>query len=234
MRRCALALVAILIAGFALAGCGSADDQAAGESDDSSSTSDSTNAPDSDDNSTSDDSTDNGSGGDTDDKGADKSDDDGTDDNEPADDAGDKKTDDRPDADDQGESDDKPETDDGAAGSEYCENVRGLRDDFDPSNLASADSSDLGQIVDRLDDIAESAPAGIAPSWNTLTAAFDKVSTTLDKYDVDLSDPEAFAKLKPKAQREIQKAASGMQDLAATTRRIETSVQSDCGVSLQQ
>ena len=217
MRRCALVLATALLSVTALSGCGSADDEAADASDTTSSpTEDSSESPDTDETPDEDKSDDKSDSDKSDKKDSDKSG--GSDD---TDDDAEKKSD---------GSDDAKQ-----AKADYCGMVKSLKADFDPSNSASlAASRDLDAIADRLDQITGEAPAKLRPSWQRLTRTFEILSDQLAKYDIDLTDPEAFGKLKPKEKKALSKVLQKYQSpqLAKATQTIETDVKRRCHIKM--
>ncbi|MGH3360541.1 MAG: hypothetical protein ACRDO7_17190 [Nocardioidaceae bacterium] len=231
MRRCAVVLATALISVSALAGCGSADDEASEAADDrSSSSTESSDGSTPDDDKSPDDSdkTDDGSGtGPSDDK-------DDADDKSDAGDTSDAKDKgDEPDSDDKSDDNSDDKADD-AGGDDYCAEVRSLKADFDPSNSASlANATDMDAIVDRFKDITKAAPKKIRSDWAALTSAYTTLARQLDKYGIELTDPKGFTKLKPKERKAIQAAISKTQKVAGSVGAITANIKSTCGVTLQ-
>lgn len=232
MRRCALAFAAVLLSVTALAGCGSADDEAADASDTAGASSDdSSESPDEEP---------------RDDESSDKPDTEKPDDDKDKGDRSGGKGDEPDDTGDDGDngdnggkekkSDDSDDSDDAkSANAAYCGMVKRLTSDFDPSNSASlAASRDLDAIADRLDEITQGAPAAVRSSWHRLTTTFEAFGGLVDKYDIDLSDPDAFNKLKPKAQKALATAMQKYQSpqLADATETIKADAMRRCHVKL--
>lgn len=229
MRRCALAFAAVLLSVTALAGCGSADDEAADASDTASASSDdSSESPDEEP---------------RDDESSDKPDTEKPDDDKDKGDRSGGKGDEPDDTGDDGDNGDNggrekksDDSDDAkSANAAYCGMVKRLTSDFDPSNSASlAASRDLDAIADRLDEITQGAPAAVRSSWHRLTTTFEAFGGLVDKYDIDLSDPDAFNKLKPKAQKALATAMQKYQSpqLADATETIKADAMRRCHVKL--
>lgn len=221
MRRCALVLATALLSVTALAGCGSADDQAADDTDTT------TSSPTEDESSDTEDTTDDtgGADGKSDSEKKDKPDDKG----------------DKGGSDDSGDADDakkKPKGDTGKTKqvkADYCDLVKGLKADFDPSNSASlAASRDIDAVADRLDEITDEAPGNVRPSWQRLTSTLEGFADLLEKYDIDLTDSNAFNKLKPKERTALSKAAQKYQSpqVSKATATIENDAKRRCNVTL--
>lgn len=123
-----------------------------------------------------------------------------------------------------------------SASSDYCDIVKQLKSDLDPSNSASLmRARDLDAVGDRVGDVADKAPGNVRAAWKRLGAAIDDVAAVLDKYDIDPSNPKSFQNLEPKEQKAIAKALQKYQSPKFTkaTASIKTDVQRRCGITMQ-
>jgi hypothetical protein len=96
------------------------------------------------------------------------------------------------------------------SGSEYCDIITNAEED---DSLADADPTDpeaMEQITTTFRDITDAAPDDIKGDWETVTAAFESMSTGEAP-----SDPEAGA------------------DVETAFTNIEEHVQSECDIDLQ-
>lgn len=221
MRRCALVLATALLSVTALAGCGSADDEAADDTDTTTSSSTEDESPDTDETGDADDQSDKkdkkekaGKAGKNDESGG---------------------SEDSDDADDTKKNPKKKSGKTKPAKADYCDLVKSLKADFDPSNSASmAASRDIDAVADRLEDITENAPANVRPSWQRLTTTLEGFADVLDKYDIDLTDKNAFNKLKPKERKALSRSAQKYQtpQVSKATSTIERDTKRRCNISL--
>ncbi len=134
------------------------------------------------------------------------------------------------------------DADTGATDTEtYCEQLKADETYFTTFSSGDVDPSQVGEAISRIHDLADAAPADIAPDWDRLDGTLSELERALAEAGISTDDlaglqkgqlPKGvdmaqLSKLVPKVQ------ALNSQELQDAAESIRTHAKDECGVTLK-
>lgn len=122
-------------------------------------------------------------------------------------------------------------------GDDYCDTVKDVQGEFDSLESADATLDDMGEMSDRMGDIADAAPSDISKEWDSLHTAIDDMVTALEDADVETDVPlqdavQKAAEEDPSKLKDIQSKLTGFQNAQTDVKAVQDQVKKECDIEL--